>query len=136
MPWSEIFEVFVVSHLLGDYLLQTEWQALHKRGGLTGTPEQRRALFSHIATYTLAYVPSLIWLWGSLHGWVFVIAAVIAVPHLVQDDGRLLARYSMTVKKADITRNLSLSAALDQSFHLIALFGTALLASTAVLASK
>ena len=51
--------------------------------------------------------------------------------HLVwtQDDGRLLARYSMTVKKADITRNLSLSAALDQSFHLIALFLTALLAS-------
>ena len=136
MPWSEIFEVFVVSHLLGDYLLQTEWQALHKRGGLTGTPEQRRALFSHVATYTLAYVPSLIWLWDSLHGWVFAIAAVIAVPHLIQDDGRLLARYSMAVKKADITRNLSLSAALDQSFHLITLFLTALLASTAVLASK
>jgi hypothetical protein len=77
----------------------------------------------------MAYIPSLIWLWSSLHGWVFGIAAVIAVPHLIQDDGRLLARYSMTVKKADITRNLSLSAALDQSFHLIALFLTALLAS-------
>jgi hypothetical protein len=129
MPWAEIFEVFVVSHLFGDYLLQTEWQAINKRGGLTGTWIQRRALFSHIFTYTLAYVPSLIWLWSSLHGWVFGIAAVIAIPHLIQDDGRLLARYSMTVKKADITRNLSLSAALDQSFHLIALFLTALLAS-------
>jgi hypothetical protein len=129
MPWAEIFEVFVVSHLLGDYLLQTEWQAVNKRGGLTGTGVQRRALLSHIATYTLAYVPSLIWLWNSLHGWVFGIAAVIAIPHLIQDDGRLLARYSLTVKKADITRNLSLSAALDQSFHLIALFLTALLAS-------
>ena len=71
MPWVEIFEVFFVSHLLGDYLLQTEWQAVNKRGGLTGTPVQRRALFSHIATYTLAYVPSLIWLWDGLHGWVF-----------------------------------------------------------------
>ncbi len=129
MPWAEIFEVFIVSHLFGDYLLQTEWQAINKRGGLTGTSVQRRALFSHIATYTLAYVPSLIWLWGSLHGWVFGIAALIAVPHLIQDDGRLLARYSLAVKKADITRNLSLSAALDQSFHLIALFLTALLAS-------
>src|SRR5947209_11254901 len=130
MPWAEIFEVFVVSHLLGDYLLQTEWQAVNKRGGLTGTWVQRRALLSHIVTYTLAYVPSLIWLWSSLHGWVFGIAAVIAIPHLIQDDGRLLARYSLTVKKADITRNLSLSAALDQSFHLIALFLTALLVST------
>jgi hypothetical protein len=129
MPWAEIFEVFIVSHLFGDYLLQTEWQAINKRGGLTGTAEQRRALFSHIATYTMAYIPSLIWLWSSLHAWVFGIAAVIAIPHLIQDDGRLLARYSMTVKKADITRNLSLSAALDQSFHLIALFLTALLAS-------
>ncbi len=129
MPWAEIFEVFLVSHLFGDYLLQTEWQAINKRGGLAGTSEQRRALLSHIATYTLAYVPSLIWLWSSLHGWVFGIAAVIAIPHCIQDDGRLLARYSMLVKKADITRNLSLSAALDQSFHLIALFLTALLAS-------
>jgi hypothetical protein len=129
MPWAEIFEVFLVCHLFGDYLLQTEWQALHKRGGLTGTPVQRRALLSHIATYTLAYVPSLIWLWSSLHGWVFGIAALIAIPHLIQDDGRLLARYSRVVKKADITTNLSLSAAMDQSFHLIALFLTALLAS-------
>jgi hypothetical protein len=129
MPWAQIFDVFVVSHLLGDYLLQTEWQAINKRGGLTGTAVQRRALFSHIATYTMAYIPSLVWLWSSLHAWVFGIAALIAIPHLIQDDGRLLARYSMTVKKADITRNLSLSAALDQSFHLIALFLTALLAS-------
>jgi Protein of unknown function (DUF3307) len=129
MPWAQIFDVFVVSHLLGDYLLQTEWQAINKRGGLTGTAIQRRALFSHIATYTMAYIPSLIWLWSSLHAWVFGIGALIAIPHLIQDDGRLLARYSMTVKKADITRNLSLSAALDQSFHLIALFLTALLAS-------
>ena len=128
MPWAEVFEVFVVSHLLGDYLLQTEWQALNKRGGLTGTPVMRRALLSHIVTYTLAYVPALIWLWSSRHAWVFGLAALIAVPHLIQDDGRLLAAYSRTVKKADITTNLSLSAALDQSFHLIALFITALIA--------
>jgi len=55
--------------------------------------------------------------------------AAVALPHWIQDDGRLLARYSRTVKKADITTNLSLSAAVDQSFHLIALFLTALLAS-------
>jgi hypothetical protein len=128
MPWAEVFVVFVVSHLVGDYILQTEWQAVHKHGGLAGTPEQRRALLSHITTYTLAYVPALIWLSSSIHFWVFGIAALIAVPHCIQDDGTLLADYARIVKKADIRANPSLGAALDQSFHLVALFLVALLA--------
>lgn len=127
MPWPEVFIVFLISHLVGDYMLQTEWQALNKRGGLSGTRVQQRALFSHVATYTLAYVPGLVWLWHSEHGWVFVIAVAIALPHLVQDDGRLLADYSRIVKKADIRANPSLSAALDQSFHMLALFITAII---------
>jgi hypothetical protein len=130
MPWVEVFVVFLISHLVGDYMLQTEWQALNKRGGLSANRTSRRALLSHIATYTLAYVPSLIWLWKSLHAGVFGFAALIAIPHLVQDDGRLLADYSRIVKKADIRANPSLSAALDQSFHMLALFLTALLAGT------
>jgi hypothetical protein len=128
MPWVEVFAVFLICHLVGDYMLQTEWQALNKPGGLTGPGVSRRALFSHIATYTIAFVPALIWLWGSLGGWVFGLAAVIAVPHLIQDDGRLLAAYSIRVKKADLNSNPALAAALDQSFHIVALFLTALLA--------
>jgi hypothetical protein len=27
MPWVEVFVVFFVSHLVGDFALQTEWQA-------------------------------------------------------------------------------------------------------------
>jgi Protein of unknown function (DUF3307) len=127
MPWVEVFAVFVVSHVVGDYMLQTDWQAAHKHGGLTGSPTQRRALLSHIATYTLAFVPALIWLSSSVHAWVFGVAAVIAIPHLIQDDGRLLADYARTVKNADIAANPGLGAALDQSFHLLALFLTALL---------
>ena len=130
MPWDEIFVVFVVSHLVGDYILQTDWQAANKHGGLAGSSTQRRALLSHIATYTLAYVPGLIWLSDSVHWWVFGIAALIAVPHLIQDDGTLLAAYARTVKKADIKANPSLGAALDQSFHILALFLTALLAAS------
>jgi hypothetical protein len=127
-PWVEVYVVFVVSHLVGDYMLQTEWQALNKRGALTGTPTMRRALVSHIVTYTLAFVPSLIWLWPGRHAGVFWVAALIAIPHLIQDDGTLLAGYARTVKKADIRANPSLGAALDQSFHLVTLFGIALLA--------
>jgi len=134
MPWVEIFAVFVVSHLVGDYLLQTDWQARNKHGGLTRSGTQRRALSTHIATYTLAFVPALVWLWSSIHAWVFGVAAVIAVPHFIQDDGSLLAAYARNVKKADIRANLSLAAAMDQSFHILALFLTALLASS--LASK
>ena len=31
MNWVSVFARFVVSHLVGDYLLQTDWQARHKR---------------------------------------------------------------------------------------------------------
>jgi hypothetical protein len=127
MPWVEIFAVFVVSHLVGDYLIQTDWQALHKRGGLRGTSEMRRALLSHIATYTLTFVPALIWLVSSIGAWAIGVAFVIAIPHLIQDDGSLLAAYARAVKKADIGANPSLGAAMDQSFHFLALFLTALL---------
>ena len=27
MPWVEVFAVFIVAHLAGDFLLQTDWQA-------------------------------------------------------------------------------------------------------------
>ena len=128
MPWVEVFVVFLISHLVGDYLLQTDWQALHKRGAFTGTPEMRRALASHVATYTLAFVPGLIWLSSKTHFWTFGVAALIAIPHLIQDDGTLLYRYALFVKKADIRELPTVGAAVDQSFHLLALFGLALLA--------
>jgi hypothetical protein len=129
MPWVEVFAVFVVSHLVGDYLLQTEWQALHKHGGLSGTVEMRRALLSHIATYTMAFIPALVWLWSTDGPGVFGVAALIAIPHLLQDDGRLLYAYARAVKKADLGANRGLALAVDQSFHVLALFGTALLAA-------
>jgi hypothetical protein len=128
MPWVEVFAAFVVCHLVGDYLLQTDWQALHKRGGLGADPVARRALRRHIASYTLAFVPALVWLADDIGAWAVGVAALIAVPHWIQDDGRLLTAYIRTVKHADARANLSLTAAVDQSFHYVALFLTALLA--------
>ena len=123
MPWVDVFAVFVVSHVVGDYLLQTEWQALHKHGGLGGDPVRRRALLSHIAGYTLAFVPALVWLWSTLGAGVVGVAALIAIPHMIQDDGRLLSSYARTFKRADLKANPALAASLDQSFHLLALSG-------------
>ena len=130
MPWVDVFAVFLVSHLVGDYCLQTEWQALNKHGGLSGSATMRRALLSHIATYTLSFVPSLVWLTDSLGAGVIGVGALIAIPHMIQDDGRLLRSYALTVKRADIKDNPSLGVALDQAFHIIALFLTALLAGS------
>ena len=50
VPWVEIFAVLLVSHVVGDFLLQTDWQATHKREGLGSDPERRRALVSHTIT--------------------------------------------------------------------------------------
>jgi type IV secretory pathway TrbD component len=130
VPWTEIFGVFLVSHLVGDFLLQTSWQAVNKYGGLGGSGEPR-ALFTHVLTYTLAFVPALIWLSGSLGWGVLWVAALIAVPHLVQDDGRLIEWWIRHVKRSrDIARGDWLFTAIDQSFHVLALFAVALLAAS------
>ena len=86
MSWVEIFAVFVVSHALGDYLLQTDWQATNKRGGLGRDRTARMALLSHVFTYTLAFVPAGIWLAdGGLETVGLILLAVsIYVPHVVQ----------------------------------------------------
>jgi Protein of unknown function (DUF3307) len=129
MPWVEVFAVFFVSHQVGDFMLQTEWEALNKPGGLSRNPIKRRALLSHMATYMLAFVPGLIWLTSSIHWWwVIGLAALIEIPHMIQDDGRLLTLYARVVKKTNLDTNPALRATLDQAFHVLALFLTALLA--------
>jgi hypothetical protein len=130
MPWVEVFAAFVVCHLAGDYLLQTDWQARHKRGGLGPDPQARRALAAHVLSYTLAFVPALIWLADEIGAWAVAVGALIAVPHMIQDDGRLLTAYVREVKHADARATPSVAAAADQSFHFLALFLTALLAGS------
>lgn len=128
MSWVEVFAVFVVSHLVGDFLLQTDWQAANKEFGLGRDPVHRRALLSHLATYMLAFVPALVWIGIEIDAaWAVLIGVVVAAPHLIQDDRRLLDAYMLRVKGLSQGGNLSLRVAVDQSFHLVFLFGTALL---------
>lgn len=127
VDWVEVFAVFAVSHLVGDFLLQTDWQATHKFGGLGPTPESRRALLAHTATYTLAFVPALIWLATDIGAWALGVAALIALPHMIQDDGRLLDAYMRRFKRVQGEPPGGLRLALDQSFHMVFLFGLALL---------
>ena len=128
MAWVEVFAVFVVAHLVGDFLLQTDWQAVNKRGGLGGNRTSRRALVSHVFTYTLAFVPALIWI-GDNGGAGLGVATffVIFAPHLVQDDTRLLVAYNRKVKGGVPGPGDPVFMAIDQSFHMLFLFLTALL---------
>jgi uncharacterized protein DUF3307 len=129
VAWTEIFAVFIVSHLVGDYLLQTNWQAENKNGGLGPDPVRRRALLSHIATYGLAFVPAFIWLADDIGGWVFAVAAAVVLPHLVQDDGRLVALYMRVAKHTPSAPADFVTIAVDQTFHVVVLFAIALAAA-------
>jgi len=130
MPWVETFAIFVVCHLVGDYLLQTDWQATNKRGGLGSDPVARRALARHIASYTLAFVPAFVWLASEIDLLLVAVVALIAVPHWIQDDGRLLTIYIRKAKGGDAAANPSVAAAADQSFHFVTLLLVAFLAGS------
>ena len=128
MSWVAVFDVFLVCHLVGDFLLQTDWQANNKYAGLGGDPARRRALISHVVTYTLAFLPALVWIGCETEAWRALLAAVvIAVPHLIQDDGRLLDAYMRRIKGPGSVASPGIRIAADQSFHVLFLLGTALL---------
>ena len=129
MPWTEIFAVFIVSHLVGDFVLQTDWQAQNKHGGLGPDPVRRRALASHVASYGLAFVPAFVWLATDIGGWVVLVALAVVVPHWIQDDARLLTLYMRSVKRSLCPETDFVFVAVDQSFHVVALFALALAAS-------
>lgn len=130
MNWSEVFVVLVVSHLVGDFLLQTDWQARYKEGGLGPDPVRRRALRNHILTYTASFLPALIWIASEASlARAILIGIVVAVPHWIQDDGRLLNAWMVVVKGTNGTTSPALRVAVDQSFHIVFLFFTALLAA-------
>ncbi len=128
MSWVAVFDVFIVCHLVGDFLFQTDWQAEHKDRGLGGDPVRRRALLSHIATYTLAFLPALVWIGLEMNLWRAVLAGVVvAVPHLIQDDGRLRDGWMRRIKGPGSLESSGIRIAVDQSFHVLFLFGAALL---------
>jgi hypothetical protein len=128
MTWPAVFVVLLLSHIAGDFLLQTEFQALNKRGGLGRSREARRALRNHAATYLAAYVPGLVWIAIERGDALPVLLALLVVlPHAIVDDGRLLRRWMHAVKHCPDPAP-GLVVMVDQSFHLVMLLPVALLA--------
>jgi Protein of unknown function (DUF3307) len=130
VTWDQVFIVFLVCHATGDFLLQTEFQATRKAGGLGSNPVARKALFAHLFTYSLVFVPAFVWIVDKRSvGRMLACAAIALVTHLIQDDRRLLYRYTITVKKADPPPDNPLWIFIDQAGHLIWLFAAALAAA-------
>jgi hypothetical protein len=128
VSWVELLLVFVVSHAVGDFILQTDWQAAHKWGGLGKDPVSRAALRAHIGTYGLAFLPAFVWI-AAEAGVAMAIAAalLILIPHWAQDDGRLLDLFVVVVKRPQGQLDMGIRIVVDQSFHLVAMFLAALI---------
>lgn len=122
---SDTYADFFVAHHVGDYLLQTDAQARNKARLGEGAVAWR-ALAAHGLTYTLAFAPSL-WRVRCERGVARALctAALIGVPHVVVDDGRLLHAFMRRVKRADPEANPALTAHVDQSAHLLCLWAAA-----------
>ena len=92
-------------------------------------PEGRRALVWHGLSYTLPYLPALVWI-GDDRGVVraVVVVLLIALPHVVVDDGRFVGVWLRQVKHSPHPAP-SLRLMVDQSFHVVCLLGVAMLAA-------
>ena len=112
-----IFEYLIIAHLVGDYLVQTEFEGMNKALGRFWN----RALISHCVKYTLAFIPVVVAyrlpLWSLL---------VIYGSHMVIDR-----RWPVIWWRRNVTRNSEdsikatfwLTVVIDQIFHLLVLVG-------------
>jgi hypothetical protein len=127
MTWVALFGVFLLSHLVGDFMFQTDWQASNKEHGLRANPGSRRALLLHGLTYTLAFVPALVWVaveYGSPAA--LGVAALVGLPHVIVDDGSLVEAWMRQVKHMQGTPTTVVRLGVDQSLHVLALAAVAL----------
>ena len=123
------FADFLVSHHIGDYLLQTDFQALNKKGGLDDAAKSRKALVNHTLTYTAAFVPALLGVARRASvPRALGAAALIALPHIVIDDGRVVNSYMSRVKRTPADVDADLTSRVDQSMHMVCLWAAAFVA--------
>lgn len=127
VAWPAALLALLTAHLVGDFLVQTEWQATTKNGGLT-YPTSRKALLAHVSAYTASFTPAFVWI-ARRKGPVRAVevAVAVALPHLAIDDGRIVETWLREVKRAP-QPSPGLRVAVDQSFHVVCLLGAALLA--------
>ena len=131
MSWVEVFAVFCVSHAVGDFLLQTEFQAVHKRGGLGGDATARRALLAHTLSHARLRPRARLDRRGARRGGRRAPSPRASPsPTACRTTAGCCGAYTRAVKHAD-PRPGMLMLAVDQSFHLVVLFALAVAAAAA-----
>lgn len=106
------FDVLFLAHLVGDYLLQTEWMAKYKA-------EQWRPLLAHCFVYTLTVsVAAYLFLPTGLSWWAI---GFVFLTHVILDRRGIVRFWYERVMGVTDDRNKWLMIMVDQTFHLIIL---------------
>jgi hypothetical protein len=110
-----IFESLFVAHLVADWLLQTEWQALNKHKNF-------RALFTHIGIYSLVIWGVLVAYYGFRNVTVYLVVGVVSFVHIFLDR-RLVVEWYLKTFRLVVDREppFFLMLAADQIFHILIL---------------
>ncbi len=74
----------LVAHLVGDYLLQTRWQAVEKFGWTRRAMQYRTR---HVAAYCVPFIPISI-VYGGFHLWIDWFLVDLALWHWLTDAQR------------------------------------------------
>lgn len=109
------FEVLLIAHLIGDWLLQTEWQATHKQ-------DQWRAMLTHVVMYHVVVLAVLLPRFGvgSVRMWATIVG--LAILHAILDRRSTVVAL-MRVLRITVDREPEqwLVLVIDQSLHLLLL---------------
>lgn len=103
------FAYLLVAHLIGDYLLQTNWMATYKTTKLS-------ALLAHCTVYTLSLVVVAYFTFGSLPFWAI---AIIFVAHVFFDKRTFTVWWVEKIMGSSSKQFGWLVIMVDQVFHII-----------------
>lgn len=120
--FAVLFVLFYIAHKIGDYWVQTDWQAQNKA-------KRFDALLAHGTTYGLTFVPfmAIAAAAGIVTWWhLFLVPIAITAPHMWFDTRKPLDWYWVHVKKLSLDPAshplfATLRLEMDQGYHIATL---------------
>jgi hypothetical protein len=104
------FDLLLVGHLIGDFLLQTKWMALNKE-------KQWIPLFTHVSIYIF-----IIFLFGLLFDGLSLLSlALLFIGHVILDRRSFVVFWVKHIQMSSGFEKGWLSIVVDQIFHIILL---------------
>ena len=108
-----LFDKLLVAHLVGDWLLQTEWQALNKS-------RDYRALFSHVSIYSAVMLSVLVVDFGFRNIYVYAVIVMFWLSHALLDRGGFVIPFMKTLRMiVDREPQRWLTMMTDQILHIL-----------------